>query len=219
MRDGVDVDDHFVRTKRVAQVLVRVDKPLLGFHVDLARHGFRLLPVEADAVHQLDQSGAAIVEPEPLQDELPDLGGRRRQHPRRPGAQFVDLEGRQPSGSALQVEQDERLNAAFLEFLDPDADGRIVDEKDTGDFLEAHSTVEQQNGVRPAGDAILLQPVPGDRHKVGPIRCTEEIAVGLHQATGIDPADSVKRFPKERGIPLYPNYGASDSCPGRPFSC
>src|SRR5271165_6967630 len=70
-------------------------------------------------------------------------------------------------------------------------------------FLEAHSTVEQQNGVRPAGDAILLQPVPGDRHKVGPIRCTEEIAVGLHRATGIDPADSVKRFPKERGIPLH----------------
>src|SRR5208337_2127290 len=49
----------------------------------------------------------------------------------------------------------------------------------------------------------LLQPVPGDRHKVGPIRCTEEIAVRLHQASGIDPADSVKRFPKERGIPLY----------------
>src|SRR5208337_2727150 len=37
----------------------------------------------------------------------------------------------------------------------------------------------------------------------GPIRCTEEIAVRLHQASGIDPADSVKRFPKERGIPLY----------------
>src|SRR5208282_5879769 len=49
------------------------------------------------------------------------------------------------------------------------------------------------------------------------------IAVGLHQATGIDPADSVKRFPKERGIPLYaedrdavqftPTYGASGDIP------
>src|SRR5208283_1028756 len=143
--------------------------------------------------------------PEPLQDELPDLGGRRRLHPRRPGAQFVDLEGRQPSCSTLQVEQDERLDAAFLEFLDPDADGRIVDEQRLGNRGEGPASVEQQNGVRPAGDAILLQPVPGDRHKVGPIRCTEEIAVRLHQASGIDPADSVKRFPKERGIPLYLN--------------
>jgi hypothetical protein len=50
---------------------------------------------------------------------------------------------------------------------------------------------------------MLLQPVLGDRHKVGSIRCAEEITVGLHQANGIDPADSVKRFPKERGIPLY----------------
>ena len=124
--DGVDVDDRLVRAERVAQVLVRVDELLLGFRVDPVRHGFRLLPVEADAVHQLDQPGAAIVEPEPLQDDLPDLGGRGRQHPRRPGAQFVDLEGRQPSCSTLQVEQDERLDAAFLEFLDPGADGRIA---------------------------------------------------------------------------------------------
>src|SRR5208337_4189566 len=181
----------------------RVDELLLGFRVDPVRHGFRLLPVEADAVHQLDQPGTAIVEPEPLQDELPDLGGRRLIKTQSPGAQFVDLEGRQPSCSALQVEQDERLDAAFLEFLDPDADGRIVDEQRLGNRGEGPASVEQQNGVRPAGAAILLQPVPGNRHKVGPIRCTEEIAVRLHQASGIDPADSVKRFPKERGIPLY----------------
>src|SRR5208283_1726929 len=93
--------------------------------------------------------------PEPLQDELPDLGGRRRLHPRRPGAQFVDLEGRQPSCSTLQVEQDERLDAAFLEFLDPDADGRIVDEQRLGNRGEGPASVEQQNGVRPAGDAII----------------------------------------------------------------
>jgi hypothetical protein len=102
--DGVDVDDGFVRAERVAQVLVRVDELLLGFHVDLAGHGFRLFPIEADPVHQLDQSGAAIVDPEPLQDELSDLGGRRRQHLHRPGAQFVDLDRRQGAGAALEVE-------------------------------------------------------------------------------------------------------------------
>src|SRR5271166_5136117 len=35
------------------------------------------------------------------------------------------------------------------------------------------------------------------------IRCAEEIAIRLHQATGIDPADSVKRFSEGRGIPLW----------------
>ncbi len=50
---------------------------------------------------------------------------------------------------------------------------------------------------------MLLHPVLGDRHKVGPIRCVEEITIRLHQATGIDPADSVKRFPDGCGIPLY----------------
>ena len=51
-------------------------------------------------------------------------------------------------------------------------------------------------------DAMLLQPVPDDLHQVGPIRCAEEIAIRLHQATGIDPADSVKQFSEGRGIPL-----------------
>src|SRR5208337_3369267 len=55
--------------------------------------------------------------------------------------------------------------------------------------------VEQKNGVRPASNAMLLQPIPGDLHQVGPTRRAEEIAVRFHQATGIDPADSVKRFP------------------------
>src|SRR5271166_5766993 len=50
---------------------------------------------------------------------------------------------------------------------------------------------------------MLLQPVPDDLHQVGPIRCAEEIAIRLHHATGIDPADSVKRFSEGRGIPLY----------------
>ncbi len=192
--DGVDVDDRLVRTERIAQVLMRVDELLLGFHIDLVRHGFRLLPVEADAVHQLDQSRAAVVEPEPLQDELPDLGGRRRQHLRRPGAQFVDLEWPQPSYSALQIEQDDRLDAAFLEFLEPGTHGRIVEEQRFGDLGVGPPLVEQKDGVRPAHDAMLLQPVPHDLHQVGTVRCTEEITVRLHQATGIDPADLVKRF-------------------------
>jgi len=60
------------------------------------------------------------------------------------------------------------------------------------------ASVERQNGVRPARHAILREPVPGVRHKVGPIRCTEVVAVRLHQASGIDPADSVKRFRKNQ---------------------
>src|SRR5271166_1033137 len=202
--DGVDVDDRLVRAERVAQVLVRSDELALGFRVDLARHGFRLLPVEADAVHQLDQSGAAIVEPEPLQDELSDLGGRRIYHIRRPGAQFVELDGRQRAGAALQIEQDERLDAAFLEFLEPCPHGGVVEEQRLGDIGIRPASVEQEDGVRPPDDAMLLQPVPDDLHQVDPIRRTEEIAVRLHQASGIDPADSVKRFSKGRGIPLYP---------------
>ena len=87
-----------------------------GFRVDPVQHGFRLLPVEADAVDQLDQPGAAIVEPEPLHDEtrpisVVEVGSTRVAQAR----QFVDLEGRQPSCSTLQVEQDGRLDAAFLE--------------------------------------------------------------------------------------------------------
>ncbi len=55
---------------------------------------------------------------------------------------------------------------------------------------------------------MLLHPVLGDRHKVGPIRCVEEITIRLHQATGIDPADSVKRFSEARGFPLYKGQAA-----------
>src|SRR5208337_1508634 len=50
------------------------------------------------------------------------------------------------------------------------------------------------------------------------IRCTEEIAVRLHQASGIDPADSVKRFPKERGIPLYVDFSLVKTQVSRCFS-
>src|SRR5271165_4479856 len=128
--DGIHVDDRLVRIERVAQILVRVDEPLLDRSVDLARRGLRLLPVEADAVHQLDQPGFAIFDAEPAADELPDLDGRRRQNLHRPGAKLVDLEGRQRAGSALEIEQDEFFDSAFVVGLEPDADGRIVNEKD-----------------------------------------------------------------------------------------
>ena len=200
--DGVDVDDRFVRAERVAQILVRVDEPLLDRRVDLARHSLRLLPVEADAVHQLDQPGFTIFDAESAANELPNLDGRGRQNLRRPGAKLVDLEGRQRAGSALEIEQDEFFDSAFVVGLEPDADGRIVNEKDLRHFLELHATIKEKNGVRPAGDAMFLQPVPGDLHQVGPIRRAEEIAVRLHPMTGIDPGDSVKWFSEVRGFPL-----------------
>ena len=165
--DGVHVDDRLVRVERVAQILVRVDEPLLDRSVDLARRGLRLLPVEADAVHQLDQPGFAIFDAEPAADELPDLDGRRRQNLHRPGAKLVDLEGRQRAGSALEIEQDEFFNSAFVVGLEPDADGRIVNEKDLRHFLELHATIKQDQRVRPAGDAMLLQPIPGEQHRAG----------------------------------------------------
>ena len=201
--DAIHVDDRLVRIERVAQILVRVDEPLLDRSVDLARRGLRLLPVEADAVHQLDQPGFAIFDAEPAADELPDLDGRRRQNLHRPGAKLVDLEGRQRAGSALEIEQDEFFNSAFVVGLEPDADGQIVNEKDLRHFLELHATIKQDQRVRPAGDAMLLQPIPGDLHQDGPIRRAEEIAIRHHPMTGIDPDDSVKQFSEVRGFPLY----------------
>jgi hypothetical protein len=53
---------------------------------------------------------------------------------------------------------------------------------------------------------MLLQPVLGDLHQDGPIRWAEKISIRLHPAIGIDAADSVKRFSKGRGIPLYLDY-------------
>jgi hypothetical protein len=200
--DGIHGDDRLVRIERVAQILVRVDEPLLDRSVDLARRGLRLLPVEADAVHQLDQPGFAIFDAEPAADELPDLDGRRRQNLHRPGAKLVDLEGRQRAGSALEIEQDEFFDSAFVVGLEPDADGRIVNEKDLRHFLELHATIKQDQRVRPAGDAMLLQPIPGDLHQDGPIRRAEEIAIRHHPMTGIDPDDSVKQFSEVRGFLL-----------------
>ena len=141
--------------------------------------------------------------PKSAANELPDFDGRRRQNLHRPGAKLVDLEGRQRAGSALEIEQDEFFNSTVVEGLEPSANGRIVDEKDAGDFVELHATIKEKNGVRTAGDAMFLQPVPGDLHQVGPIRRAEEIAVRLHPMTGIDPGDSVKRFSEVRGFPLY----------------
>src|SRR5208283_5802753 len=114
--------------------------------------------------------------------------------------------------------QDEFFDSTFVECLEPGADGRIVDEKDAGDFLELHTTIKEKNGVRPAGDAMLLQPIPGDLHQVGPIRRAEEIAVRLHPMTGIDPGDSVKRFSEVRGIPLYIAPRGRPVRPRRPCS-
>jgi hypothetical protein len=200
--DGVHVDDRLVCIERVTQILMRVDEPLLDRRVDLVRHWFRLLPVEADAVHQLDQPGLAIVDAEPAADELPDLDGRRRQNLHRPGAKLVELKGRQRAGSALEIEQDEFFDSTVVEGHEPRTDGRIVDEENLRHLLEPHAPVEQDQGVRPAGDAMLLQPVPGDLHQIGPIRRAEEIAVRFHPITGIDPVDSVKRFSEVRGFPL-----------------
>ena len=138
--DGIHVDDRLVRIERVARILVRVDEPLLDRSVDLARRGLRLLPVEADAVHQLDQPGFAIFDAEPAADELPDLDGRRRQNLHRPGAKLVDLEGRQRGGPALEIEQDEFFNATFLVGFEPGANGRIVNLKGLRNFLELHPT-------------------------------------------------------------------------------
>src|SRR5208282_3983494 len=119
-------------------------------------------------------------------------------------AKLVDLEGRQRAGSALEIEQDEFFDSPFVVGLEPGADGRIVDEQRLGDIGVGPAAVEQKDGVRPAGDAMLLQSIPGDLHQDGPIRRAEEIAVRLHPATGIDPGDSVKRFSEVRGFPLYP---------------
>jgi len=83
------------------------------------------------------------------------------------------LEGRQPSCSALQVEQDDRLDSAFLEFLEPSTNGRIVEEQRFGDFGVGPSPVQQKDGIRPADDAMFLQPVLDDLRQVGPIRCAE----------------------------------------------
>src|SRR5271165_286308 len=76
-------------------------------------------------------------------------------------------------------------------------------EKDLRHFLELHATIKQDHRVRPAGDAMLLQPIPGDLHQDGPIRRAEEIAIRHHPMTGIDPDDSVKQFSEVRGFPLY----------------
>ncbi len=139
--------------------------------------------------------------PNRLRDEPPHLDGRRRQNLHRPGAKLVELEGRQRAGSALEIEKVEFLNSAFVEGLEPGANGRIVDEKNACDVLKLHATIKEKDGVRPAGDAMLLQPVPGDLHQDRPIRRAEEIAARFHQAIGIDPADSVKRFSEVRGFP------------------
>lgn len=74
------------------------------------------------------------------------------------------------TGAAIQVEQDERLDAAVLKFLEPCPHGGVIDEEDFGHLLEAHAPVEQNQRVRPAGDAMLFQPVPGGLHQVGPVR-------------------------------------------------
>jgi len=118
---------------------------------------------------------------------------------------------RQRAGAALQIEQDDRLDS--LELLEPCPHGGVVDEKNLRHLLKPHALVEEEHRVRPAGDAMLLQLVPGDLHQVGPIRRTEEIAARLHQTTGIDPADSVKRFSEERGIPLISVKAYVVQCP------
>ena len=125
----------------------------------------------------------------------------------------------------LQMEQDDRLDAAFLEFLEPGTHGRIIEEQRFGDLGVGPPLVEQKDGVRPAHDAMLLQPVLHDLHQVGPVRCTEEITVRLHQATGIDTAQfgqTIFRMSKEsRYSSRRPNGGSGldSGVEGRQCSC
>ena len=59
----------------------------------------------------------------------------------------------------------------------PGADGQIIDEQRLGDIAIGPPLVEKKDGVRPAGDAMLLQPISGDLHQDRPILRAEEIAV------------------------------------------
>jgi hypothetical protein len=73
------------------ETIVYVDEVPLGLRVDPSRDGLRLVPVEADTVHQLDQAGVAVVQPETRLDEATDLDGRFRQSRGGPGAQLIRL--------------------------------------------------------------------------------------------------------------------------------
>ena len=156
----IDEDDGLVGAHRVEQVLVLIDEGLLSGAVKAARHGLRLAVVEAQTMQQGDQAGTAIALAEgPFQEgrDLSDAAGTVGVDPI---AQRAFLLAAEAAAAAFVAEVLQFSNATSLEGAMPAADRIVVQQQSRRDTLAAPALVEKDDGVRPAGHAMLRKSIP-----------------------------------------------------------
>jgi len=158
--NGVDVNDRLVRTEGIARFFVRFDEVPPRLRVDLGRRGLRLLPVEADPVHQLDETGFAILHAKTIEDEFSDFGGGLRERFGRSGAKFVGLRLRERTSAALQVEGIDRFNAGCFISPAPSPKRGIIEVENLRDLFVTHPICRAAEGHGPVARRIALRDHP-----------------------------------------------------------
>src|ERR1700730_17225493 len=186
----VEEQDRLIRANRVEQVLVSADVGLLFGIVEAARHGFRLAIVEAQTMHQRDQTGMAVAHPKALLHKGPDLSGAAGMTVVDPLAQCSFLLDAKVAAATLVVEGLQSRDAASLVGPIPIAYRVVVQQQSRCDTLAAPPLVEKNDGVRPTSHPILRTSVPSKPSQGSSLISREKSAASHTPHESCSPATS-----------------------------
>src|SRR5208337_5313659 len=144
-------------------------------------------------MQQGDQPRAAVAQPEcPLQPslDLPDASGTIGVDPI---AESDILLAAEAAGAAVVVEGLQRFDPASLKSPMPVANRVVIQQQGLRDALAAPALVEKDNGVRPAGYAMLLKPVSRKPDQSSTVVGRKK-SVANHASSRIPLGRSVKRI-------------------------
>ena len=186
----IDEDDGLVGAHRVEQVLVLIDEGLLSGVVKAAWHGLRLPVVEAQTMQQGDQAGTAIALAEAPFQEGRDLSDAAGTVGVDPIAQRAFLLAAEAAAAAFVAEALQFSNATSLEGAMPVADRIVVQQQSRRDTLAAPALVEKDDGVRPAGHAMLRKSIPRKPGQGPSVLSRQKTATNHTPARSCSPATS-----------------------------
>jgi hypothetical protein len=167
---GVRKNHRLIRAKRIQQLLVSVDEPLLLARIQAAAHRFGLFVFKAEPMQQRDQSRAALVgDAENLLDEHTHLPRRTRQGLRDISAQLFFLRLGKMAGAASGLEAPKAFDASLIVGIAPTPDRVVVKIKRLGGPLATPTVV--RSSIALAGRAKRCSVWPSRSRAINSARC------------------------------------------------